>query len=194
MRKALKTFRPLLAGVLAASCALATAQPVVQREVIDEGGIGRYWTLADGAVPGAPRYPQQFVARGADVCVNIGYMINRDGTTSDFYLLKSWSDGASALSEDELDAFVNSAGLALSKWRFARKADGPVPHPVYTSATLMFFGGKTGADAVAVRSHCAIADLAGFIDERRNDVVTNRDKLASFRWDRTHSEHMPHLK
>lgn len=57
--------------------------------VVNEGGIARQWTLAPGALLPVPAYPEIYKSSGAEVCVAIGYLLNPDGTTSDFSLLKS---------------------------------------------------------------------------------------------------------
>ncbi|KFN43575.1 hypothetical protein [Arenimonas oryziterrae] len=183
MRPVARLTRTLLAGALAVACTLASAQVVVKRDVVNEGSIGTWWRFADGVVLSAPAYPKAQSDRGLDVCVNIGYMINRDGKVSDLMLLKSWTSGG-ALPEAELEPFVQAAGAAVTQWRFARKVDGPVPRPLYTSATMMFFGGKTGADAASVRTQCAITNLGDFIEKKRLEGETAQDKLEHFRWQR----------
>ncbi|KFN43577.1 hypothetical protein [Arenimonas oryziterrae] len=195
MRPTVRFTRNLLAGVLAAASSVGLAQPLYQRDVVNEGSIARWWRLADGVTLSSPSYPKAMESRAPDVCVNIGYMVNKDGSVSDLLLLKFWSsEGEQALSDSEMDAFLQPAAAVMKQWRFARKVDGPVPHPVYTSASMMFFGGKTGADASSIRAHCAIPDLAEFIDEWRNGGDTNRDKLAHFHQRRNFSEVLPTLK
>ena len=61
--------------------------------VANEGTIGDKWALADGATLATPAYPPAMAARGDDVCLALGYLINPDGSTSDFAVLRQWNSG-----------------------------------------------------------------------------------------------------
>jgi len=76
-----------LALVLAGNLAWAV-EPV---RVANEGGIKNAWTLPPGTRLPAPAYPPKFSDRALEVCVGIGYLLNADGTTSHFALLKGWN-------------------------------------------------------------------------------------------------------
>lgn len=153
-------------GLCCMAIALATAPPAAAAPAADqrigvanEGGIRGAWTLAPGAQLAAPEYPQAFLARGDAVCVGVGYLLNPDGSTSDFTMLRAWN---SASGESEPDpgywsAFAEAAADALKQWRFQPRPEVTDPKPVYTVATFVF--GAKGAMA-DLRSHCAIPNLA----------------------------------
>lgn len=136
------------------------------QKIVDEGGIGAKWTLADGASIVAPGYPQPFVDRGDNVCVALGYTVNADGTTSDFTLLKTWNSASGT--EEPVpgfwDAFGRASVGAVSQWRFKPKGEDITPQPVFTVATLSFYG-KHRLDPAELRGHCAIGDLTGFVQQ-----------------------------
>lgn len=139
--------------------------------VANEGGIARQWTLAPGATLPVPAYPEIYKSSGAEVCVAIGYLLNADGTTSDFSLLKSWSSDEPSQSQDGYWAlFATDASNALARWRFAPRAEVREPKPVYTVATFLF-GAK---DTAQLRSRCSIPDLPFHLVELRNNKKVAR--------------------
>ena len=81
----------LLLGVL---CAPALAAEDIR--VANEGGIRDAWTLPQGFKLAMPAYPSAYIEQRAEVCVAIGYLINPDGSTSDFALLQSWTSARSS--------------------------------------------------------------------------------------------------
>lgn len=159
----------VLAGVLCQGAAWA-AQSLVgsERQVVaNEGRIGDKWMLAEGATLAVAEYPAPLAARGDDACIALGYLINEDGTTSDFAVLKQWN---SAAGDDEPQAgywqqFAQSGADALSQWRFQARPGVEVVRPTYTVATLSFKGGK-GQDG-NVGGHCRVDDLAGLLQQRK---------------------------
>jgi hypothetical protein len=157
--------------LLAAIAALAL--PVVAADripIADEGAIGDRWS----AVPGtmfAPAYPEAYVAGREQVCVVIGYLLNEDGHTSDFSLLKSWSSGSNSRSRTEFwEAFAGDSSRALSLWKFKPAPGVTSPRPVYTAATFVFGPGNPAE----TKTHCAIPGLAERLAELRFDTRANR--------------------
>ncbi|HRO62237.1 hypothetical protein [Thermomonas sp.] len=139
--------------------------------VVNEGGIARQWTLAPGASLPVPAYPEIYKSSGAEVCVAIGYLLNADGTTSDFSLLKSWSSDESAQSQDGYWAlFAQDASNALARWKFAPRPEVVEAKPVYTVATFLF-GAK---DVAQLRNQCSIPDLPYHLVELRNNKKVAR--------------------
>ncbi|MCI4568620.1 hypothetical protein [Lysobacter sp. CFH 32150] len=158
-----------LAGCLAgALCAPVLAAEGIR--VVNEGGIRDEWTLPQGYKLAMPVYPAAYVEQPAEVCVALGYLINPDGSTSDFALLKSWTsvDVPNKGSQDYWAAFANAAAQALSQWRFQPRPEVTAPRPVYTVATMIFAGSSD------LRSHCAIPNLATRLRELRQDTSTRR--------------------
>lgn len=147
--------------------------------IVNEGGIGDRWMLADGVQLAAPGYPAQYVDKGDSVCLAMGYAIKPDGTTSDFSLLKSWNSGTG---EEEpadgyWDTFARAGANALSQWKFKPRPEVSEPVTTYTVATL-FFNGLDGLDTNALKQHCKVADLKALIEsnaEQGLDWAQRRD-------------------
>ncbi len=155
---------------LAFAFALFASQSVAADRVrtVNEGGIRDEWMLADGVKLAAPGYPAAFAERGDSVCVAMGYAIKPDGTTSDFVLLKAW---ASSTQEQEptagfWDAFSQTSAAALSQWKFKPRPEISEPRTTFTVATMNFIG-KEATDPTALRAHCAIPDLAAFVQQNK---------------------------
>lgn len=157
----------------AAMTALSIASPSVAAktegrvEIVTEGGIGKTWAAAPGASFAAPGYPAAMQARAANVCLSVGYTLNpENGTPSDLTLLQAWSRDKDdvALTDGELEVFVQAAAGALSQWRFVPK-DGAVKHvTTFTSATLTF-NGAPNTRPQSLPGQCRIADLQAFVGE-----------------------------
>lgn len=164
--------------------AVAAAWALDPIRVANEGGIKNAWMLPPGAKLVAPAYPPQFAARGLEVCVGIGYLINADGSTSDFALLKAWN---SETGEREPDsgfwaAFAQASGAALQQWRFQPRPEIARPTPVYTVATMLF--GKQGAPvSPELRRRCTIDNLPQHLAAIRGDP-SKRRQLDSDLFDR----------
>ena len=138
--------------------------------VANEGTIGDKWALADGATLATPAYPPAMAARGDDVCLALGYLINPDGSTSDFAVLRQWNSGTGDQEPQDgyWGAFAQSGADALSQWRFKPRPDAGAVRPTYTVATLAFTGANgKGGD---IRGHCRIDDLAATVQERKSDA------------------------
>lgn len=162
------------ASWLASTIVLAMAPSIAAKDriaIVDEGGIRTEWKLAEGAKLAAPAYPAEFAARGDNVCVAIGYAIQPDGTTSDFSLLKAWASSTGGAREPApgfWEAFAQAGGAAVAQWKFQPRPEIASPQPVYTVATMHFIG-REAADAAALRSRCAIVDLAGYVQKQKWD-------------------------
>ena len=161
-----RTFPGLMLAVL---CAPACAADLIR--VVNEGGIRDEWTLAPGYPLALPGYPAEHAASQAEACVAVGYLVNPDGTTSDFALLKSWTSAPvpSRSQQEYWAAFAHAAAQALSQWRFQPRAEVRAPRPVYTVATLLF-----AASSPQLRARCAIPDLATRLLELRQDQSVRR--------------------
>lgn len=159
----------LLAMLLGLPCTAACAPDRIR--VVDEGGIRDEWTLPPGYELVLPGYPAQYADRQAEACVAIGYLVNPDGSTSGFALLKSWAaaDVPGRPGQDYWAAFAQSSAQALSQWRFQPRAEVKVPRPVYTVATFLF-----AAKSAQLRGRCAIPDLAAHLRELRQDPGSRR--------------------
>lgn len=160
---------------LIACLLIALAAPVLSQDrirVVNEGGIRDAWTLAPGTQLAAPPYPSNHAADPAEACVGIGYLLNPDGTTSDFALVRAWSAKApSGANEDAYwQSFAKVSAAALSTWRFQPRPEAGKPEPVYTVATFLF----AARDPQALRKRCAVANLAHRLAELRMDRSLRR--------------------
>lgn len=164
--------RVALSGWMALALVLPIAAAAKDRvKIVDEGGIRDQWTLAPGATLAAPGYPAEFAARGDNVCVAIGYAIQPDGSTSDFSLLKGWASSTGGAREPVpgfWEAFAQAGASAVSQWKFRPKPEVTEPLPVYTVATMRFMG-REAIDPAALHGHCAIQDLAGYVQKQKWD-------------------------
>src|SRR5688572_4253854 len=161
--------RALFALLLALSCAPVFAADMIR--VVNEGGIRDEWTLPAGYKLALPAYPVEQAAKPAEACVAIGYLVNPDGSTSDFALLKSWTSTnvPSRSAQEYWTAFAQASAQALSQWRFEPRPEVKAPRPVYTVATLLF-----AAQTPQLRARCAIPDLAAKLRELRGDSGLRR--------------------
>lgn len=159
----------MLCSVLAAGQLHAQTQEKIA--IVSEGGIRDAWTLAPGAGLPVPAYPKAYEASGAEVCVAVGYLLNADGTTSDFALLKSWSSDEPKSGRDDYWAtFAGDASNALARWTFTPRPEVSAAKPVYTVATFLFGARNAGE----LRSRCAIPNLITRLVELRYDPKAGR--------------------
>lgn len=157
--------------VLASLPALA-AEPV---RVANEGDIKHAWTLPAGTRLPAPAYPPKFSDRALEVCVGVGYLVNADGSTSHFALLKGWNSesGEREPTPGFWAEFAHASAAALQQWRFQPRPEVSRPVPVYTVATMLF--GKQGATVSAdLRRRCAIPNLHRHLADIRTDPAKRR--------------------
>lgn len=157
----------LLAALAAIVLPVAAADRI---PIVDEGAIGDHWTL----VPGTqlmPPYPEAYASEPEQVCLVVGYLVNADGHTSDFSLLKSWTSGSNSGGRKKFwGEFADLSSRALAQWRYAPSGAASAK-PVYTAATFIF--GAPGAVS-ATKEHCAIHDLTARLVELRYDARASR--------------------
>lgn len=148
-------------SLVVAGGAVAAKPPVI----VQEGKLGQDWKVADGVQLAAPGYPSSGQEK-ANVCINLGYAVDEDGSVKDMVVLKSWGEGADGMPipEEGIKPFAQASALAVSSWRFAPKGHVTDPARTVTSTTLAFVNGKSQGE---VRGHCAIEDLAVFLDENK---------------------------
>jgi hypothetical protein len=176
--KALATF------TLATAVALATATASAGRVgIVSENDLAKTWTLTPESARFVAGYPAAAGDKGGDVCVNLGFMIQADGSTSDYTLMKAWSSTTSDKAElDRLSApFVQNAAAVVSRWKFVPTGK---PRQLYTSATMAFRPGQV--NPVELREHCRIDDLEQFVanaagrkGSRQADEMRTRELMRS---------------
>lgn len=162
MMRRTSTFVVALGLALGAGTVLAK-KPVI----VDEGGIGKHWKAAPGATFPAPGYPAQMKERGATVCLSIAYTVDENGVPGELMLMDSWSRDAQnqAMLDDDLEPFVQSAGVTLLGWRFAPREEGK-PVAVRTTATMVF-NASAGMPAGEIVQNCRTKNLQARLDTRR---------------------------
>lgn len=152
---------------LALALALAwsmTAMAGERERIAKEGTIGDTWMLAGNAPLATARYPAHLASRGANVCIALAYLIDENGDTSDFSVLRQWNSesGEKEPASGFWRAFAQASAAAVSQWKFKPRPEVSRPTPTRTVATLGFSGGRN-VDAARLREHCRIDDLAGEI-------------------------------
>lgn len=164
---------PRFAGILLIFVTTASWADGVR--LVNEGGIRDEWMLAPGSTIATPVYPVQYADGQKQACAAIGYLINADGSTSDFALLKSWSSASipSRSQQEYWAAFAQASAQALQQWQFRPRPEVTKPRPVYTVATMMFAGMTP-----ELRDRCKVADLATRLRTLR-DAGTRRDRNAA---------------
>lgn len=155
----------LLAGALLLATAASLAADRV--DVISEGGNNKFWTPP--AAPLAPAYPA-VVTENDKVCIGVGYMIEKDGSTSGFMVLKSWSaaHGSGDDAAKATEPFARNALAAVQQWKFTPVTAGK-ERKVYTATTFAFDRDAQG-DAAALRGHCKVGNLSAFITKAQEDA------------------------
>lgn len=153
--------------------ALASAQAGETMRTVDEADIHRDWTPVSVV---KPVYPPQLADRSRDVCVNLGYLIKKDGTTSDFVVVQAWASGqpGAEYAMDTLGPFAQSAAAAVSQWHFT-PAPGASPNRVMFTSTVLTFPGERGTDADALRNRCQVKDLNAFVAKAQAKVGRRGD-------------------
>lgn len=139
--------------------------------IVNEGGIRDEWMLVPGTTLATPVYPVAYASGHKQACAAIGYLINADGSTSDFALLKSWSSASvpSRSQQEYWTAFAHASAQALQQWRFLPRPEVKKPRPVYTVATMMF-----AATSPELRECCKVLDLTARLKELRRESGSRR--------------------
>ena len=158
--------------VIAAALAATVASAEDRRlNIINEGMAPGTWQPVAETMA-VPAYPGVVADKSEDVCVSIGYMIDDEGSTSDFAVLDAWGSQAEGLKpiDDHFLPYSQNALAAVQRWRY--QSDGETRahrRRVYTAATFAF--STTGADVEALKARCRIADLKGFINKMRTEAL-----------------------
>ncbi len=158
--------------------------------ILSEGGAAQYWRPVPETIA-MPAYPGIIADKSEDVCVGVGYMLNTDGSTSEFAMLKAWgskTDGKRKATDPHFLAFAQNALAAVQRWKFA-STSGPNSKikPIYTAATFAF-STTPGGDAATVRGHCTIADLPDFIAQAQAEAYRLRGNLNKGTFDRNQTQ------
>ncbi len=174
---------------LAMLVAVGGAAAADKATILSEGGAGQYWRPVADTIA-MPAYPGIVADKSEDVCVGVGYMLNPDGSTSDFAVLNAW--GSKTADKKPTDAhflpFAQNALAAVQRWKFTSTSGaGSKVKPIYTAATFAF-STTPGSDAAALRGHCTIADLPDFIADAQADAYRRRGNLNKGQLDRNRTQ------
>ena len=172
-------------AALAAALLAAGAAAAGRIDIVSEAQVAQDWRPDPNQRRFVAGYPESAADKSRDVCVNIGFLIKADGSTSNFTEMKSWSSGAAdgILTPAEADPYVQIAAAVVSRWRFVPVAR---PRSIYTSASFAFDGSKSLGSA-GILERCRIDDLPAFValakaradrlsrgvDQRRIEAIRN---------------------
>ena len=144
--------------------------------ILDEGETAALWRPVAETIA-MPAYPGVVADKSEDVCVSVGYLLQADGSTSDFAVLDAWGSKAAKAkpTDPHFLPYSQNALAAVQRWRFQSIAGASAKvRPVYTSATFAF--STSGADMEGLKGRCRISDLSAFIRKaqeaayRRGDI------------------------
>jgi hypothetical protein len=160
--------------------------------VVNESASVKIWAPDPAHARTMPGYPSTFADKSEDACVSIGYLLNRDGSTSDYTMLKSWGAKTpdNSRNRNHLDALAQAAVATVQSWHFV-----PAPgnrakiQPIYTAATFSFTS-NASADRESLNSHCRIADLPSFV-AKAQAMAYRRGNLQKGRLERDRVENAP---
>ena len=148
--------------LLASALLLSLVAPVVAEriDIISEGKANKVWNAP--ADPLAPGWPST-VTSNDQVCVGVGYMIEKDGSTSGFLVLKAWSrdHGEGDKAAHAIDPFARNVLAAVQQWKFTPVSAGK-ERKIYTATTFAFDKDAQG-DAAALKERCMVDNLSVFI-------------------------------
>ncbi len=168
---------PLLALAIAVQAKEPPKPKSDQPAIVSESDAVNYWQPA--APMSEPALASPAPDQSEDVCVSLGYMVQLDGTTSDFALLRSWSSKHAKGLPDSADYSIYSrtAVAASMQRKFnAAPAMGNKPVSIFT-ATTFAFPAQAGTDRESVRAHCAIKNLPDFVRRAQEDSYRRRGDL-----------------
>jgi hypothetical protein len=175
-------------GLASVGVAIASSPPAI----VSEGGASSVWRPAPDVPKVLPGYPSTAVDQSEDACVSIGYLLNKDGTTSDFSLLKVWGDKTqdSVEGRSRLTPFAQMGMAAVQRWKFVAAQTGHAEiKPIYTAASFAF-SNNPGSDKEQLRKHCVIEDLSDFIAQEQA-AAYRRGNLNKGRMDRARNMNPP---
>lgn len=159
--------------------------------IVSESDLSSAWVPAPGAKQYAAGYPN-VADKTQDVCIGIGYRIQKDGTTSDFNVISAWNskDPAMETTSEKIDAYVQLAAAVVSMRRYAPAPDAK-PKIVFTAATFAFKGSGNLSETV-ISSHCRIEDLNAFVERKQVDAYrrgnVQRSQLEKYQRENTPSD------
>lgn len=141
------------------------AEPASDQRVLilEEEGGDRYWQREKSVNPKAefPRYPIGLARAGVTGCVNVGYLIESDGTISGFRVLKSFASNRSgSQAPTAIPVFAQAAIALIQHWKYTPGPDNPQRTRGFTSLNVDYAMG-TGSIA-----RCKIPNLEGFLGSK----------------------------
>jgi hypothetical protein len=183
---------PVLVALAGGTAGAAFAQSTPA--IISEGGAGTFWRqVTPNAIPPFPANADA----SEDVCVGVSYLIKADGTTSDFALLKSWTSkhAKGVPSGAKYEGFTRGAVAAVAVRKYApaqATAAGALVTPVYTASTFAF-SSRPDADQQALRAHCVVEDLPGFVAKVQHDARKDTKNLRRAEMERARVANPPNI-
>jgi hypothetical protein len=175
-----------LAAAVAAAIVAAPLRSADPPPIVSEKDAGQSWSPAPGVARVVAGYPTTVADRSQDVCVNIGFFINQDGSTSDFSEMNAWHGRHpdEKPKSEWVRPFAQSAAAAVSLWRFVPVSEKS--QPIYTSATFAFDGSKALA-LEQILGRCRIDDLREHVSQARREAEL-RGNLARAQMERARAQ------
>jgi hypothetical protein len=184
---AMRSRKTLLAVAMLAAVGGAAAAD--KATILSEGGASQYWRPVAETIA-MPAYPGIVADKSEDVCVGVGYLLNPDGSTSDFAVLNAWGSKTEGKTptDPHFLPFAQNALAAVQRWKFTSTSGaGSQVKPIYTAATFAFTT-TAGSDAAALRGRCTIADLPDFIAKAQAEAYRRRGNLNKNTMDRNRTQ------
>jgi len=154
--------------------------------IVNQEDVGGDWQPAGGKGLVKAGYPAGDKSR--DICINIGYQISKDGSTSNFSVIRAWSseNPDTDASADALTPFVQAAAATVSLWKFEPTATAAANREMYSSVAVPFVGTK-GTPVDEVSGRCRVKDLKSYVQNEKNEAYRRgslaKDKLDRYRRD-----------
>ncbi len=164
--------RQCISAILISLVAVAAASAADRVRIVSEGGINKDWEPVGAAPLAKAAYPAQEKNRARNVCVNLGYQLNKDGKTSDFSVIRAWSSDTpdTDAATDTVEPYVQAAAAAVATWHFQPTAGAKNNRVLYTSASMAFVG-DSGGDPAEVRKRCEVPELRAYIEKRQAEEL-----------------------
>jgi len=155
-----------ISTILLSLVAVAAVSAADRVRIVSEGGINKDWAPVGAAPLAKASYPAHEKHRSRNVCINLGYQLNKDGKTSDFSVIRAWSSENPDVdaAADAVDPFVQAAAAAVAKWQFEPTPDAKNNRTVYTSTSMAFIG-EAGGDPADVQKRCEVLELRAYIEK-----------------------------
>jgi hypothetical protein len=152
-----------LVAVCCVVCTIANADGVYK--TVDKDDIHSYWVPKKEAHTG-PLFPKSTMRKHMNVCVAVGFSVERDGSTKNVRVLRSQTSSPDDV--EETKRIEAAADDAISRMHYEPAGGNGDRQPIVTYDTLSMavaIGGTTAGTAAkhneAVKESCRVANFVG---------------------------------